>query len=148
MLIKTKYVDYYLYSDKEESFFLEPRLCEQLKKRLEQIEFIILKKDIDALFMDRLESEIKKRNITITDADTLIERINCGELRYSESKNEKRFLFYNDIEKELRSVIVGTSNFLLIRGIEGNKNGDEYDFDYSYIDHLLDELSTPLIRLY
>lgn len=130
MLLITKELAFWLYSNCEQPFSLEERLLTKLEEKLKNIEIIILKEDYDEFPSRDIVKTVKNRKITMSTTEELIDRVNKGELRYSESKEDQRFKFYNNIEKELRSIIVGTSNFLLIRGIEDLTR----DLEYNYYD--------------
>lgn len=132
MILKTKKLNYYIYSRDNLRFDFDDRIKNEIKEKLNDIEIIVLEEDIQAFGLTR--DLFIKANIVIQSSEEFKERLNKRELRYSEHKHNNRFMFYNDIEKELRSILVGTSNFLLIRAISLNNQEDMYnpEFDFFY----------------
>ncbi len=100
-------------------FVEDKRLVSMLKDRLSKITLVILEEE-NYLEHDYLNEEGASRlavKIQILPEETILDKINKKEFRYSEYNSEGRYAFYNNIFKELRSVAVGTSNFLLIRNL-------------------------------
>lgn len=64
------------------------------------------------------EPSLTKINVRKITEETLLEGIGSKKYRYSESRLPERFLFYNDIVKELRSISVGTTNFLVCKSLK------------------------------
>lgn len=134
----------FLLNQKEnQNIELEDRLLKKLKIRLKEIEIIILDDDIKeqpVYINDDIKNSKQIYNLKNLTTEKLIERVLNKELRYSEQNNDDRFLFYSDLEKELRSIIVGTSNFLLIRGVFSKGKYqmllDDYYFDNDYMESL------------
>lgn len=100
-------------------FVEDKRLVSMLKDRLSKITLVILEEEsyLEDDYLNEEGADCLDVKIQILPEETILDKINNKEFRYSEYNSEGRYAFYNNIFKELRSVAVGTSNFLLIRNI-------------------------------
>lgn len=97
-------------SDEKRNYYKKPEVKKRLKEAFEKIRLIHLNDKSYYSDQSSLPRFIEKLR-----EDEFLDLIYAGKLRYSEFKHyEQRFLFYNDIDKELRSLLVGTTNFLIV----------------------------------
>lgn len=96
------------------NFVEDKRLVSMLKERISKITLVLLEEETYLEYED-INNKSSSLNVQILSEEVILDKINNKEFRYSESNSEGRYAFYNNVFKELRSVAVGTSNFLLIR---------------------------------
>lgn len=133
MVIDIEGVSLYIHDGKNSGIRLSKSLMEKIANNILKIHIIILENDINDSTKRNMKKISKKINVSILSEEELLDRIYSKDLRYSEYKNDKRFVFYNDLEKELRSIAVGVSNFLIVRNIELINDEDcSYYYEHNY----------------
>lgn len=127
-----KYKNYYLepYSqDYDQSYKIFLQNKENLKK---------IKKAFDKIELVYITHELIKENkaiipsyINVLTEDEVIEKVFNKKYRYSEAKNNARFMFYENILNEFRYLTTGGSNFFVIKSIYDTAPyySDWYDLD-------------------
>lgn len=101
-------------------FLTKPKIREKLCKAFQKIKLIELNEKYNYVPDEDDYDDDDEKNALIEqmDEDEFLEKIYNKELRYNDFKSgDNRFLFYYDLEKEIRSVLVGTTNFLVVDSI-------------------------------
>lgn len=105
-----------------DEFLKNPKIREKLCNAFQKIKLIDLneKYNYAADEYDDDDDYYDEKSVLIQnmDEDEFLEKIYNKELRYNDFKSgDDRFLFYYDLEKEIRSVLVGTTNFLVVDSV-------------------------------
>lgn len=131
----------------------DKRLVNSIREKLKKITFVFLKEDelaqkyLNDYFgtpqRSKFSEEYIKKTMNsygykyeILTEEELLEKINLKEFRYCEQKEKDKFLFYYDCLKELRSISVGVTNFLVVassRKLEDYEIGNEYDEELYFL---------------
>jgi len=138
----------------------DKRLVNSIREKLKKTTFVFLKEDeltqkyLNDYFGTPQISVFSKESVKkamdsygykyeILTEEELLEKIYLKEFRYSEQKEKDKLLFYHDSLKELRSVSVGITNFLVVTSFRklkdyeiGNKFDEESYFltkDWSFL---------------
>lgn len=131
----------------------DKRLVNSIREKLKKTTFVFLKEDeltqkyLNDYFgvpqRNMVNNESVKKimdsygyKYEILTEEELLEKIHLKEFRYSEQKEKDKFLFYYDCLKELRSVSVGVTNFLVVanfRKLKDYEIGDEFDEELYFL---------------
>lgn len=101
-------------------FLKNPKIREKLCKAFQKIKLIDLNERYNYAADEYDDDYYDEKSVLIQnmDEDEFLEKIYNKELRYNDFKSgDDRFLFYYDLEKEIRSVLVGTTNFLVVDSV-------------------------------
>jgi hypothetical protein len=131
----------------------DKRLVNSIREKLKKTTFVFLKEDeLTQKYLNDYfgtpqrnmvsDASVKKvmdsygYKYEILTEEELLKKIHLKEFRYSEQKEKDKFLFYYDCLKELRSVSVGVTNFLVVtsfRKLKDYEIGDEFDEELYFL---------------